>query len=107
MTMLVNLNIASASDSHHSIIGRAFSPIIVSEIAKMIDQTTIWSTSPSAMAWTTDVGNVWRKIWSHVWCTAAMGGAPDGGGSTSPTPGLKTFTATSPMKSAIVVTTSK
>jgi hypothetical protein len=107
MTMLVNLNIASASDSQNSIIGRAFSPIIVSEMAKRIDHTTIWSTSPSAIAWMTEVGKVWRKIWSHVWCVAAIGGGPEAAGSTRPTPGRRMLTASNPMRSAIVVTTSK
>src|SRR3954469_18339594 len=87
MTMLVNLNIASASDSQNSIIGRALAPTIVSEMAKMIDHTTICRTSPSAIAWITDVGNVWRRIWSQVCAVAEIAGAPAGAGSTRPTPG--------------------
>ena len=50
ITMFVNLNIVSASDSQNSIIGRAFGPTIVSAIAKIRLQTTICSTSPSAIA---------------------------------------------------------
>ena len=62
MTMFVNLNIASASDSQNSITGRALGPTIVNAIAKMMDHTTICSTSPSAIAWMIEVGKVWRKI---------------------------------------------
>src|SRR4051794_17165216 len=89
MTMFVNLNIVSASDSQNSIIGCALGPTIVSAMAKMIDQTTIWRTSPSAIAWMIDVGKVWRKIWSHVWTAVAIAGGPDGGGRTRPTPGFR------------------
>ena len=62
MTILVNLNIVSASESQNSIIGLALGPTIVRAMAKMIDQTTICSTSPSAMAWMIEVGTMWRRI---------------------------------------------
>src|SRR6185436_5755108 len=104
MTMFVNWNIASASDSQNSIIGLALGPIIVREIAKMMDQTTICRTSPSAIAWMTDVGKVCRRIWSHVCATALIAGGPLGAGSVRPTPGLKILTASRPISSAIVVT---
>src|SRR3954469_4601934 len=96
MTMLVNLNIASASDSQNSIIGLALGPIIVSEMAKMIDHTTICRTSPLAIACWIYVVKVCSRIWSHVWAVAVIAGGPDGAGRTSQTPGLRMLTASSP-----------
>ena len=40
MTMFVNLNIVSATASHHTTTGRPFSPIIPSAIAKMMLKTS-------------------------------------------------------------------
>ena len=58
MTMFVNLNIVSASDSHHSITGRALlADHRRARSPKMMLKTTICSTSPSAIASMTDVGN--------------------------------------------------
>ena len=62
MTMFVNLNIVSASDSQSSMTGRALGPTIVSAIAKINDHTTICRTSPSAMACTIEFGTVWSRI---------------------------------------------
>ncbi len=62
MMMFVNLNIVSAMPSQSVITGRPFSPIMPRAIAKMMLKTTIWSTSPFAMASITDVGMVWTRI---------------------------------------------
>ena len=80
MTMLVKVNIVSVSDSHQPMIGRPFSPIIDSEMAKSA-KTTICSTSLCAIASMIDSGTVCRRIWSHVCGVAEIAGGPDGGGS--------------------------
>ena len=64
--MLVNLNIVSASASHHAITGRPFSPIMPSAMPKKMLKTTICSTSPSAIASMTDSGTTCSRIWSQV-----------------------------------------
>jgi hypothetical protein len=48
--MLVTLNIASVSDSHHSSIGLPFSPTMPRPMAKTMLKTTICSTSQVAIA---------------------------------------------------------
>ena len=105
MTMSVKRNMVSASDSHQVMSGRPFSPIMPSAIAKMMLKTTICRTSPRAMASMTDSGTVCRSTWSHVCAVAATSVAA--AGSEIPSPGRVTFTATRPMRSAIVVTASK
>ena len=105
--MLVTLNIVSVSDSHHSSIGLPLAPVMPSPIANTMLKTTICSTSPVAIASMIEVGTMCRKIWSQVWAWAAIGGAPAGAGSTSPSPGRITLTASRPMSRARVVTTSK
>ena len=69
-------------------------------------KTTIWSTSPFAIASITDSGTTCRRIWSHV-CALAVISDSCPIGRLTPTPGFVMFTATSPMTSASVVTISK
>ena len=105
--MLVTLNIASVSDSHHAIIGLPFSPTMPRPIANTMLKTTICSTSPVAIASMTEVGTMCSRICCQVCAVAAIGGAPVGCGSVMPTPGCITLTVTRPISSASVVTTSK
>ena len=105
--MLVTLNMASVKASHHAIMGLPFSPTIPRPMAKNRLKTTICSTSFLAMASMAEVGTMCRKIWSQVCAAVVMGGGPEGAGSTMPTPGCMMLTASRPISSARVVTTSK
>ena len=87
MTMFVNLNIVSATASHHATTGRPFSPSMPSAIAKKMLKTTICSTSPSAIASITDSGTTCSRIWSQVCGLAVISDCWPIGRST-PTPGL-------------------
>ena len=106
----MNLNIACAVLSSTSSTGCPFAPIAASAMPKNSEKITTWRMSPRAIASTTEVGNMCSRM-SHACCwfctiaAAADVSAPIG--SVSPAPGLKTFTSSSPRKSAIVVATSK
>ena len=60
--MLVTLNIASVSDSHHSIIGLPFSPTMPRPIANTMLKTTICRMSPVAIASMIEVGTRCSRI---------------------------------------------
>ena len=77
-------------------------------MAKMMLKTTICSTSPSAIAWMTDVGHdVEQDLIPGLAPLPRSRALPPSAGSTRPTPGRMTLTASRPMTSASVVTTSK
>src|ERR687884_425051 len=90
--MFVNLNIVSASASHQASTGRPFSPTIPRAIPKNNANTTIWSTSPRAIASITDSGTTCSRIWSQV-CGAPASSACCPIGRLTPTPGLNVLTA--------------
>ncbi len=112
ITNSVNRNMTLASDSHQTTIGFARSPTLVTASAKMTANTTICSTSPSAMALMIDAGERCAMISPTVWGFAATV-RPRAAASAAftfsetPTPGLVRFTAARPMNSANVVTISK
>ncbi len=62
MTTPANLNITSRKAEHHSTIGLPASPASEHAMAKTTENAAICSTSPSAIAWTTLVGNMCRMV---------------------------------------------
>ena len=109
MTMSVNLNITSFSDSKNFSSGSRFAAgTWVSAMAKSTVKKTTCSTSFFAAASKKLVGTVCSSTPDRVvgvlanCCPASAEPA-----STTPTPGLATLTATRPTRSATVVTTSK
>src|SRR6266851_2011092 len=56
MTNSVKRNMISASDSHHLTTAAALAPMLVTASANMTEKTTIWSTSPSAIALIIETG---------------------------------------------------
>ena len=75
ITNSVKRNITSASDSHHTTIDLAFSPMLVTANANKIEKTTICSTSPSAIALMIELG-ARCVISSPNDCGLAAGSAP-------------------------------
>src|SRR5207253_9187800 len=106
----VKRNMMSASDSHQTTTGFAFSPMLVTARANITEKTTICRTSPSAIALIIDAGarcvtnspNVCGFAGTSVAAASGLGG-----GNTTPTPGFVRLTAASPITNANVVTTSK
>ena len=93
MTMFVNLNIVSASVSHHWTIGLPLSPSMPSAMPKIMLNTTICSTSPSAIALMTDSGTMCSRMSFQLCADAARSRSPCAGRFT-PTPGVSRLTAT-------------
>src|SRR5947199_104134 len=56
MTNSVKRNMISASDSHHLTTAAALAPMLVTASANITEKTTIWSTSPSAIALIIEAG---------------------------------------------------
>ena len=72
MTMPVNLNIVSASESQTSRIGFFLAWTMLRARAKMMLKTTTWRISPSAAAWTKLWGKMWTRTSANFCGLAAM-----------------------------------
>ena len=109
MTTPVNLNITSATASQNpSIVSFARPRTCDSPIAKSTDQKTICNISLFAAASKKLCGTMCSSTPVNVTFPAgATAPAVSGDTSDTPTPGFRMLTASKPMKSASVVTTSK
>ena len=108
MTMLVNLNIVSERLSANASIGRRFaSGSIASATPNSSENTTTWSTCPSAIDLAMFSGKMCWMISEGVSGFASSFSWAGTGGSLIPLPACEMLIAASPMKSAIVVTISK
>jgi len=108
MTTPVNLNITSATASQNaSIVSLGRPRTCVRPIANRTDQKTICSISLRAAASKKLCGTMCSSTVENVTGSAGAGAATGAARVATPTPGLRTLTASNPMNSASVVTISK